>query len=535
MKGVKSGDAASNIYDVVVIGSGIGGLVSASLIARSGKRVLVLEKHSIPGGNVTSFTRRGWTFDVGLHYVGECGPGERLSNIFKACGIGDVEFCQMSEDLEEVAFPNFRFAIPSTKRLFYSRLVERFPDEKKGIDRFFKLLDQYDKLSCAMTSGFFLRIVAGLVTSPLLLRYARKTIGEFIDSCIMNPEIKMILNARSTAYAVAPGRVSAILYAGLQNHYLKSGGWYPKEGSQKISDRLTDEIKACGGDVCLRCTVSRIEVKDGRVTGVVYTNRKGGEEFVSTNNVVSNADFKHTVFKLVGRGCFPSKFSDRIERFEMAIPLFITFLGVDIPPKRLSFGNSNQWIVNHADTDAYFDMIERGEFPENPAICISTPSLKTPGNPNVAPLGKTGLEIMTMVPSQPGFWGLTEEEITTGEYRKNPEYCRVKQHIENACIDQAGRLIPGLRDSVVYRESATPMTHTRYVGSTSGTGYGFAAIPSQFLNYRPGAKSPISGLFFAGTNCQNGHGIIGAAMSGVSAAHTVIGNGTFKDIFHSGN
>ena len=97
-------------------------------------------------------------------------------------------------------------------------------------------------------------------------------------------------------------------------------------------------------------------------------------------------------------------------------------------------------------------------------------------------------------------------------------------------IAAAERVIPGLRDHVVFQEAATPLTHTRYTGSTGGTSYGIAATPAQFLERRPGAATPIAGLFLAGASMRAGHGIVGAMTSGVHAADRVLGDGTARRI-----
>ncbi|MCP4603902.1 MAG: NAD(P)/FAD-dependent oxidoreductase [Proteobacteria bacterium] len=523
-----SGEIADT-YDAIIVGAGIGGLTTATLLARAGLRVLVLDQHYVAGGNVTSFRRGSWTFDVGLHYVGECGQNERFQRILKACGI-NMRFYQMSADLEKIVFPDFHFTIPSTKREFYRCLIERFPEERSGIERYFKFLDQFERVITSIESGSTLKQIANMITSPLLLRYLNKTAGDLFESCTSNPRLKAIFNARSFTYTVASTRVSAILYAGLQNHYLISGGWYPEGGGQKISDRMVEEIEACGSDIRLHSTVRSINVSKGRVTGVIYNNKKKGEHHVSAPIIVSNADIKRTVFNLVGREHFPSRFVRKIEQFEMALPLFIVYIGIDTPPEEFSFSNSNQWLVNNLDTDADFEKLERGEMPDEPNIYISTPSPKSPMNQNTTSSSHTSIQVMTMVPSNASFWGITEEEIASGSYSKNANYLRVKKRITDLCVDQAARIIPNLREDIAFLEAASPMTHTRYTGSTHGTGYGFAALPSQFLRHRPGAKSPIRDLYFCGTNCRAGHGVIASMKSGVQAAEAILGNSLYKKV-----
>ncbi len=518
-------------YDVVIVGSGIGGLIVSTLLAKAGKKVLVLEQHRIVGGNVTSFRHEGFTFDVGLHYVGECGPGERLDRILKACGLDDIRFIPMSPELEHFSFPDFTFTIPATKQAFHSRLIERFPQEEKGIDRYFKLMGQYEKIALAATTGSKWKLFKSVATSMLLMRYSQQTIGSVIDSCTANATLKAILNARCATYALGPKEVSSILHLGLNSHYLVSGGYYPENGTQNISNRLAHEIESAGSHISLRSRVREITVSNKMITGVVFENSKNQECRVNADIVVSNADLKRTVFELVGQEHFPDKFSKKIADSEMAPPLFVVFLGIDMPPGDLPFGNSNQWLVNNLDWDDYYQTISSGQIPDALPLYLSAPGLKDPDNKDIAPPNQTPLEVMTVVPPDPAFWNVSEEEIADGSYRKKPEYLKIKEQLTGMCIDQAERIIPNLKKHIVFKEAASPMTHTRYVGSTSGTGYGLAAYPSQFLNNRPSVKSPIDNLFFTGANCKAGHGIIGASISAVQAADAILGNNTFVTIF----
>ena len=131
-------------YDVVVVGAGPGGLVAAALCARAGKRVLVLDGHYVAGGNATIFRRRRYEFDVGIHYLGDCEPGGMIPRILAGCGVEGVRFLPMDAELEQLSFPDFEFTIPRDRDQFEARLLDRFPEERAGIRRYFRFLRQVD-------------------------------------------------------------------------------------------------------------------------------------------------------------------------------------------------------------------------------------------------------------------------------------------------------------------------------------------------------------------------------------------------------
>jgi phytoene dehydrogenase-like protein len=518
-------DPIAPAYDAVVVGAGMGGLVATALLARAGRRVLVVDGHYVAGGNATVFRRRRWEFDVGVHYLGDCGPHGTIPRILLACGAGGVRFLPMDPDLELCTFPDFEFSIPRDKATFRARLLARFPSEARGIGRYFRFLDQVDRVQGTLhASGW--RQVAALVRSPLVARWANRSLGEFLDSCTGDPRLRAVLTAQNGTYALAPGRVSAVLHAGLQNHYLVDGGWYPEGGGQVMADRLAEAIEDAGGHIRLRTRAVRIDVVAEHVTGVTLESRHQGTVRVSAPVVVSDADLKRTVLELVGAEHFPPALVERVRGFEMALPLFVVYLGLDVPPAWLPYGNANRWLFGSYGFDDEYAQLARGELPERPFLYIATASLKDPENRRIAPPGHTNLQVMTTVPASPRFWGVTEASVRDGTYVASEGYRFVKDEVTRRVLAQAERVIPGLAEHIVYREAATPLTHTRFTGSTDGTSYGIAATPAQFLRRRPGASTPIAGLCLAGASTRSGHGIIGAMQSGVLAADRVLGEGT---------
>jgi phytoene dehydrogenase-like protein len=519
-------------YDVIVVGAGAGGLTASAMLARAGKRVLVLDQHYVPGGNASLFRRKAWEFDVGLHYVGDCEKDGTLPRLLSACGVDDLNFRRMDDDLEQLTFPDFEFSIPRDRKLFERRLIERFPEESRGIRKYFRFLAQCERVARTDQRGNKLQRALSILRSPLVVRWVKAPLGDVLDACTQNQQLRAVLTAQNGTYAVAPRRISAMLHAGLANHYHRSGGFYPEGGGQRMSDRLAEELENAGGHLRLSAPVSRIIVEDGRATGVVCHNKHLGERTVHADVIISNADLKKTVADLVGAEHFPTEWAERIAGYEMALPLFVVYLGLDLPPEQLPYGNANRWLFDRYDFDDDYDRMVAGEMPDEPFIYVATSSLKDPHNTRMAPEGHSNIQVMTMVPNQLSYWGLTPDQLKDGTYADVPAYKERKAELEAMMVAQFEKIVPGATARIVFQESASPMTHGRYVGSSEGSCYGFAAIPSQFLGRRPGARSKLEGLYFCGTNCRAGHGIVGAMTSGAQAAEAVLGAGLLRRVLN---
>jgi phytoene dehydrogenase-like protein len=478
------------------------------------------------------FRRRGYEFDVGLHYVGDCGPDGLIPRILRAAGALGVRFRELDPDgFDTYHFPDFVFRVPRSVDEFRRRLLEVFPSEAKGIDRYLRLLRE--AWSLTQIAG----PVSALRTLPralLALRWRSDTLAAFLDTCTSDVRLRAVLAGQLGTYAQPPSRAPLLAHALVAGHYFH-GAYYPEGGGQVIADRLAESIEAHGGKILLRARVLRILVEQGRAAGVELENRHVGRRVIRAPIVISNADLKHTVLDLVGREHLPAATIARTASYEMSPALAMVYLGIRRDLHAEGVANSNHWVYSDYDFEPEYAAARAGQFYSTPACYISLASLKDPSNPRLAPPGVTNLQLMTVVPSSPEAWGTTPEDAASGAYRRSEGYQWRKHELCERLLDQAERAFPGLRRDIVYRELSTPLTHTRFTGSTGGTSYGIAVTPEQFLLRRPGPTTDIPGLYLAGASLRTLHGIAGVMMSGLMAAANVAGMGLVPDVMGPAN
>ncbi len=514
--------------DVAIVGSGLGGLVAGAFLAKNGAKVAIFESHYTAGGCATQFSRgpksARWTFDVGLHYIGDCREGGSIPRILGELGTS-AEFSELDPGgFDTLVFPDFRFRIPAHLELYRERLVDLFPNERRGIDRYVKLVRAVMNVGRVMEAAEgrrpSLSDIAKIAMDGLRLATKQNATMESVLNGIgvRDPRCRAVLLGQSGDYGLPPSQVSAFLHMGLAGHYFR-GAFYPKGGGQILADRLAERVEALGGEIHLRSPVEKILVENGHAVGVRLAAKAGeSAKTVRAGVVLSNADLKRTLTELVGPEHLSSDVLVRAKEYRMAAALFMTFVGLRGDGRDIGMSNSNIWQFDHYDVEGFY-RADKGEGPIGVSGCyITSASMKDRENAtHHAPLGHTGLEIMAVVPGSPERWG-AQGTFGSWDYKHGDAYLARKREVEENLVNRLERLFPGARERIVLQESASPMSHSRFTGASDGTGYGLACTPDQFMKSRPGYRGPLPGLYLTGASTRAGHGIVGAMMGGRAAA-----------------
>jgi all-trans-retinol 13,14-reductase len=509
-------------WDAIVIGSGLGGLTTAAYLTANGLRTLVLEQYDVAGGASHVFRRRGgFEFDVGVHYLGDCGPGGRIPAILRGVGLeGRIEFLPMDpEGFDTLLFPGLTFRVRRGWERYEQDLVDAFPGEERGLRRCVGLLCKI--ATQAMAVGPPANVREALLTplrAPALVRWSSRTLADLFDACGLSERARAVLAGESGTYGAPPSRASVLMHAVLIDHYLREGGFYPKGGGQVIAANLLDVVRSHGGAVRTRARVERILLEGGRAAGVRLAN---GEE-LRAPVVVSNADLKRTYLDLIGAARLSPRTLARLRRMRMSLPLFCVYLGLDVD-LRERMPNTNYLLFPSWDTEASYRDCYEGRFPDEPPVYLTAATVKDPHTPALAPPGCSSVQLMTIAPPQHSHWQVEEGRPEGRGYSRNPAYRAVKREMTERMIDAAAQLVPDIREHIVWEEAATPITHERYTLATGGTAYGLEHSPDQWGLRRPRSKTEIDGLFLAGASTFYAHGVLGVMLGGVACAGAVLG------------
>jgi len=521
-------------WDAVVIGSGLGGLSCAAYLCAVGKRTLVLESHYVAGGNSQVFrrSRRGkhYEFDVGIHYIGECGKEGSITRILRGCGLEDrVHFRPLDPDGHTtLIFPDLTFRVPAGWEKYRARLLATFPAEAEQLG---KVLDIFERVT-----GTFRQVVSSdrpsaevFANAQAFMTWGMRPVTELFREHGLSQRAQAVLLGEQGDYAVPPSRTPVGLAAGLTDHYMR-GAFYPEGGGQMIAARLVEAIRSYGGEVRTKAAVERVRVDKGRVMGVTLV---GGEQ-IDAPVVVSNADLKRTVTRLVGEQHFNADTVERVRSFRMSLPLFVVYLGVDVDYVAQGRPNTNLMLWGSYDIERVYAQLEAGHMPDEDFLYITIASLKDPTNPRLAPPGHSNVQVMTLVPRDYGMFHVDPDGAESWAYHRDREYKRRKEALTERLLAGAERLLPGVRAHIDWQEAATPATLERYTHATGGTSYGIEWACDQMGPLRLGPATEIGGLYLCGASAPTGLGIANVLRSGVAAAAAILGRDLMGEVVKGG-
>ncbi len=510
-------------WHAIVIGSGIGGLTAAAALAHAGRRVLVLEQHDILGGMTQTFTRQGFRFGTGLHYLtGVIAPGGgpgRFATLLHTLGDGTLRFQPLPQHFDLVRLvgtdgqeTRFAWGAPETDN--WARLKAMFPAEATAIDAYAARYEQAGRSIRTLLALHGMPRPAATLMRWLLggrLRHrAELTLADALAD-VRDPALRAILGARGGDYGLPPSQAPLVLHALVMGSYAEGGAGYPVGGPARLAESLGAGVRAASGELRTGARVVQIVVEDGRAIGVQLAD--GTVEHAA--HIVSAMGALNTVAALPDGAALD--WQARIQRHAPSCAYITLYLGFDGAADDLrtrGFDGANHWIYDGSATGAAPDpevLIWRQPTDTDAgALYVSFSGLNDPEHAR-APTA----EVLALCD-----WDFFAAWQDSRLGQRPEAYEATKAWIEDRLLSQFKRLFAALANRIAYHELSTPLSQAAYALAPAGAMYGLATTPARLLDPALHVQTPLPGLLLAGQDVAS-LGIEGAAMGGLMAAATL--------------
>ncbi|MGO9614588.1 MAG: phytoene desaturase family protein [Dissulfurispiraceae bacterium] len=480
-------------YDAIVIGSGIGGLVSAGMLASRGLKTLMIEKRVTPGGYLSSFKRKGFVFDSAVDCVSGVAPGGLIYRVLKMLRVESEVTFDRVDPIRVSHFPDFDITVDADVNAYRERLSEMFPLESSGIGSFLDRVGRtYSQLNSILQSTLGGRFELNMLT-PDLLRLMDRSYGELLDEYFKDCRLKAVLSDRCPFIGLPPAGVSAVAMINLMMSYFDLGAFRPKGGYQRLADIFIEGIRKHDGDAIFGNGVKQILLDEKKCCrGVKCEN---GEEYLS-RYMVSNADFLLTFGTLLG-GSYKQIADEMMRKPGVSTSFFILYTGLE---GELKTHSSAGYYPSYNISDFFH---ARMEFREDSTIGVTIASREDRSR---APHGCETVVFHEMIEASDKL--LNKADCTDRVLRK------------------AEKIFPRIKDKIIVLEAATPSTLMRYTGNYNGAAFGWKRIPG----FRGPKRHGIGNLHIAGHWGDLGGGVLAAAYSGAKAAVDILAREGIKDV-----
>ncbi len=495
------------MWDAIVLGSGISGFAAAGALSRRGKRVLVLEQHTVAGGLTQTFTRQQWSFATGVHYVSgvgaDSGPAGQFGRLLHWLTDGALQFASCGNPYDIVRLPGFEFAIEHPEAAYRQALCAHFPTQREAIDRWF------EEMHASRQSAYALLALRGmppwlawglrLWRGAEIRRFSERTLGQALAP-IVDVRLRAVLGARWGDYG-APPETAPLLEHALVTGAYDAGAFYPVGGPARFAQTIQPVIEAAGGELRLGADVRQIVVGDGRASGVVFEH--GGELHTEqTRHVISAMGVANTVACLDAQ--VAPAWQETVRALRPGLSYLALYLGFDGDIAAAGATAANVWVYESEDIGRVW---QEPADEDAPGLFVSFPSLKDPAH-----VGKHTAEVLGLCNAH-----AFERWLRLAVGDRPEEYLALKAWVEERMLAQFRRHFPKLAPMLRYHELSTPVTQQRYVRSPDGAMYGIEMSAQRLASPALNVRTPVPGLLLAGQDVS-GAGIQASCMSGMMAA-----------------
>jgi len=491
-------------YDVIIIGSGMGGLVCANILAKEGKSVCILEKNKQAGGSLQTFSRDKLIFDSGVHYIGGLEKGQNLYQIFKYLGIMDG---LKLEKLDEDAFDKIIISGDDNEYVqaqgyenFIEKLAAQFRGEKENIRRYCDKMRE----TCRKFPLYNLDLTDSLEEKNAVMSESAK---EVIESITSNKKLQAVLAGNNLLYAGEGKKTPFYIHALIVNSCIESS-WKCVNGGSQIAKLLIKTLRERGGEILRHRDVKRIAAEQGKA---LFVETKTGEQFYA-DDFISNISPVGTL-SMVDGPAIKEMYRQRVKNIENTISSFS--LHIVLKEKTVPYHNYNYYYHKEGRVWDMNDYTEE-DWPLGYGVFFSPSTTDSNYAESI-----TLLCVMKYDEVKP--WEHTFNTVAQ-ESDRGEDYNNFKIRKAEQLLDVAEEKFPWLRDAIKKYYVTTPLSYRDYIGNEDGSMYGFAKDYNEPLRTMVSPRTKLSNLYLTGQNL-NAHGILGTAVSGILTSILLLKNG----------
>jgi all-trans-retinol 13,14-reductase len=491
-------------FDVIIIGSGLGGLVCGYILGKNGYKVGIFEKNSQIGGCLQTFKRKGVGFDTGMHYIGSMEEGQILHRFFRYLDLlNDVKLMKLDEDgFDHISFANKEYRYAMGYERFIDELSNQFPHQRANIAEYVKKIKEIAEASPL----YNLREI----NAPTFIEtyYIKSSVSSFIKEITTDETLRNVLAGSNSLYAGVPDKTPLYIHALINNFYIQSA-WRIVGGSDSISNSLAKSIRSFGGEIFTDAEVKKIITSTDSATSIELTNG----EIVNGKQFISNIHPQSTLEKL-DSPLIRRVYRERIGSLENTISTFTIYL--IFKPGKVKYLNYN--LYKHNTSDVWnCQNYTQDDWPRNFLYMHQADSVKMD-------YAKSAQAIAYMNYSEVAQW----QESEVG--KRGTDYLSFKKIKAERLLDDLEKEFPGIRDNIDSYYTSSPLTYKNYTATKEGSTYGILRdcnFPTQTLVSQ---RTKIPNLFLTGQNI-NSHGILGVTIGAIITCAEFLGiNKVIKEI-----
>lgn len=512
-------------YDTIVIGSGMGGLATAAILAKEGQKVLVLERHYTAGGFTHVFKRKGYEWDVGIHYIGDVKREQSiLKKLFDYVSDDALKWADMGTVYDRIIIGDKHYDFVKGVTNFKNKMTSYFPEEEQAISNYidlvFKAVKKSKNYYISKTLSPFMNAIAGRFLKKPFHKFSDKTTYEVLSSLTKNEELIKVLTGQYGDYGLPPKQSSFSMHASVARHYF-DGGNFPIGGSSQIVKTIDPVIEKAGGTILVSAEVEEVIIENNTAMGV---QMKDGKIF-KAKHIVSSAGIATTYNKLL-----PSSIVNRhqlkslLQKVKPSVAHVSLYIGLNGTPEALQIPKTNYWVYpEKGDHDTCVANYLEDLSQPFPLVYMSFPAAKDPDWQNRYP-GKSSIDIITLFPYE-----VFKKWSDTSWKKRGDDYDNMKEDIAQRLLQELYKQLPQVKGNIDCYELSTPLTTKHFVNYENGEVYGLDHSPSRFRQDFLKPKTPIKNFYLTGQDIVTA-GVGGALFSGVLTSIAITGKNILKKI-----